>query len=168
MEVEVGAGAGAVCVGCGRSDALSLNSTPNNKTQHTTHAQLTCIPNGAYKQPRTRGQTMTTVLTSQMFERFVEERLADPDHPQIKVRRAGVSAVTRPPPIPSLHPRPKITVLRRVHRGQAEPLQDAAQEGRHGLFGRRHRRGHRDVQPPAALKLVRVSVFVYIYMCVYN
>jgi hypothetical protein len=30
---------------------------------------------------------MTTVLNSQMFERFVEERLADPDHPQIKVRR---------------------------------------------------------------------------------
>ena len=29
---------------------------------------------------------MTTVLNSQMFERFVEERLADPDHPQIKVR----------------------------------------------------------------------------------
>lgn len=28
---------------------------------------------------------MTTVLASQMFERFVEERLADPDHPQIKV-----------------------------------------------------------------------------------
>jgi hypothetical protein len=30
-------------------------------------------------------QTMTTVLTSQMWERFVEERLADPDHPHIKV-----------------------------------------------------------------------------------
>ena len=30
-------------------------------------------------------QTMTTVLNSQMFERFVEERLADPGHPQIKV-----------------------------------------------------------------------------------
>lgn len=173
-------------------------------------------------------QTMTTVLASQMFERFVEERLADPDHPQIKVkllghihcdtvtyecvyiwgrmedRRVYVAAHAIPNhdtsfsslttlrrrvhrrqaeplahtphthPIPTGNPmsplaRPHFrapqrgglrnpynppTVLRRVHRRQAEPEQDAAQEGGHGLFGRRHRRGHRDVQPPAALQLV--------------
>lgn len=31
-------------------------------------------------------ETMITVLSSQMFERFIEERLTEPDHPQIKVR----------------------------------------------------------------------------------
>lgn len=29
-------------------------------------------------------ETMITVLSSQMFERFIEERLTEPDHPQIK------------------------------------------------------------------------------------
>lgn len=30
-------------------------------------------------------ETMTVVLSSQMFERFIEERQTEPDHPQIKV-----------------------------------------------------------------------------------
>lgn len=30
-------------------------------------------------------ETMTTVLSSQMFERFIEERQTESDHPQIKV-----------------------------------------------------------------------------------
>lgn len=32
-------------------------------------------------------ETMNTVLSSQMFERFIEERQTEPDHPQIKVIR---------------------------------------------------------------------------------
>jgi len=34
-------------------------------------------------------ESMTTVLSSQMFERFIEERQTEPDHPQIKVMRKG-------------------------------------------------------------------------------
>jgi hypothetical protein len=34
-------------------------------------------------------ETMGTIIASQMFERFIEERLNEPDHPQIKVSTGG-------------------------------------------------------------------------------